>query len=117
MALTLERFPKDLERENPTKFTSLDLKLATNNYANKSESGSYGSVYNGTFSHGIVVAVKVLHGDIGISNKRMEERFMTEVGKIGKVHPFNLVRLLGFRLEKDTTALIYEYMSNSSIDM
>ncbi|KAI9072933.1 hypothetical protein K1719_045115 [Acacia pycnantha] len=94
-------------------FTSDNLERATNNYSDMLGSGGFGSVYKGTFSDGTVVAVKVLHGTF---DERMEQQFMAEVGTIGKVRHLNLVRLIGFCIEKNTTALVYEYMSNGSLD-
>nr|WIL59819.1 nodulation protein [Melilotus officinalis] len=60
-----------------------------------------------------MIAVKVLHGS---SDKRIDQQFMAEVGTIGKVHHFNLVRLYGFCFEKNLIALVYEYMRNGSLD-
>ncbi|KAI9072920.1 hypothetical protein K1719_011521 [Acacia pycnantha] len=109
----MDKFLNDIESEKPIRFTSHQLIRATNNYSNMLGSGGFGSVYKGTSIDGSVVAVKVLRG--GISDKRMEEQFMAEVGTIGRVHHFNLVRLIGFCVEKDTAALVYEYM-NGSVD-
>lgn len=41
---------------------------------------------------------------------------MAEMGTMGRVHHFNLVRLYGFCIEKHMRALVYEYMSNGSLD-
>ncbi|XP_015959899.1 rust resistance kinase Lr10-like [Arachis duranensis] len=60
-----------------------------------------------------MVAVKVLHGT---SDKIIQAQFMTEMGTLGKLHHFNLVRLYGFCFGKDLTALVYEYMANGSLD-
>lgn len=113
LTLTMEKFLNDLERESPTMLTSDNLVRATNNYSDMLGSGGFGSVYKGTFSDGTVVAIKVLHGTF---DERMEEQFMAEVGTIGKVRHLNLVRLMGFCIEKNMTALVYEYMSNGSLD-
>ncbi|KAK4257697.1 hypothetical protein QN277_007254 [Acacia crassicarpa] len=113
LTLTMEKFLNDLERESPTMFTSDNLVRATNNYSDMLGSGGFGSVYKGTFSDGTVVAVKVLNGTF---DERMEQQFMAEVATIGKVRHLNLVRLIGFCIEKNTTALVYEYMSNGSLD-
>ncbi|XP_028786786.1 G-type lectin S-receptor-like serine/threonine-protein kinase At5g24080 [Neltuma alba] len=110
----MDKFLNDIESEKPIRFTSHQLMRATNNYSTMLGSGGFGSVYKGTFSDGTVVAVKVLRS--GISDQRIEDQFMAEVGTIGKVHHFNLVRLIGFCIEKDMTALVYEYMSNGSLD-
>lgn len=41
---------------------------------------------------------------------------MNEVATIGHVHHVNLVRLLGYCYESFTSALVYEYMANGSLD-
>jgi serine/threonine protein kinase len=41
---------------------------------------------------------------------------MNEVATIGHVHHVNLVRLLGYCFESFTSALVYEYMPNGSLD-
>ncbi|XP_054820126.1 G-type lectin S-receptor-like serine/threonine-protein kinase At5g24080 [Prosopis cineraria] len=109
----VDRFLNDIEKEKPIRFSSKHLMLATNNYNNILGSGGFGAVYKGALNDGTIVAVKVLHA---ISNKRIEEQFMAEVGTIGRVHHFNLVRLFGFCFEKNMRALVYEYMSNGSLD-
>jgi serine/threonine protein kinase len=61
-----------------------------------------------------MVAVKVLRGSSG---KKIDEQFMAEVGTIGRIHHFNLVKLYGFCIERNLIALVYEYMENGSLDM
>ncbi|KAA8535651.1 hypothetical protein F0562_030654 [Nyssa sinensis] len=107
------KFLDDMEREKPIRFTSQQLKIATNNFRNLLGSGGFGSVYKGDFSNGTTVAVKVLNGT---SDKRIEEQFMAEVSTIGRIHHFNLVRLYGFCFDKCLRALVYEYMENGSLD-
>ncbi|MBA0729281.1 hypothetical protein Golax_000033, partial [Gossypium laxum] len=111
--LTMDKFLDDMEREKPIRFTSQQLWIATDNFANLLGSGGFGAVYKGMFSNGTMVAVKVLYGS---SDKRIEEQFMAEVSTIGRVHHFNLVRLYGFCFEQNLRALVYEYMENGSLD-
>ncbi|MBA0593855.1 hypothetical protein Gorai_010783, partial [Gossypium raimondii] len=111
--LTMDKFLDDMEREKPITFTSQQLWIATDNFANLLGSGGFGAVYKGMFSNGTMVAVKVLYGS---SDKRIEEQFMAEVSTIGRVHHFNLVRLYGFCFEQNLRALVYEYMENGSLD-
>ncbi|XP_075666477.1 G-type lectin S-receptor-like serine/threonine-protein kinase At1g34300 [Castanea sativa] len=113
MTLTMDKFLNDMEREKPIKFTSQQLRIATDNFTNLLGSGGFGSVYKGIFSNGSIVAVKVLYGN---SDKRLEDQFKAEVSTIGRVHHFNLVRLYGFYFEKSLRALVYEYMGNGSLD-
>ncbi|XP_022756550.1 rust resistance kinase Lr10-like [Durio zibethinus] len=109
----MDKFLNDMEREKPIRFTSQQLRIATDNFTNLLGSGGFGAVYKGIFSNGTMVAVKALHG---ASDKRIEEQFMAEVSTIGRVHHFNLVRLYGFCFERDLRALVYEYMKNGSLD-
>ncbi|ESW10806.1 hypothetical protein PHAVU_009G239500 [Phaseolus vulgaris] len=110
---TMDKFLNDMEREKPIRFTGQQLRIATDNYSHLLGSGGFGTVYKGIFSNGTIVAVKVLRGN---SDKKIEEQFMAEVGTIGRIHHFNLVRLYGFCFEEKLIALVYEYMSNGSLD-
>ncbi|KAK7329269.1 hypothetical protein VNO77_23424 [Canavalia gladiata] len=114
LTLTMDKFLNDMEREKPIRFTGQQLRIATDNYSNLLGSGGFGAVYKGIFSNGTMVAVKVLRGRS--SDKRIEEQFKAEVGTIGRIHHFNLVRLYGFCFEKNLIALVYEYMGNGSLD-
>ncbi|KAK7303895.1 hypothetical protein RJT34_14813 [Clitoria ternatea] len=111
--LTVQDFLDNMEREKPMRFTSEQLRIATDNYSTLLGSGGFGEVYKGNFNKDTIVAVKVLHGN---SVKRIEEQFMAEVGTIGKIHHFNLVQLYGFCFEKELRALVYEYMENGSLE-
>ncbi|XP_027339433.1 G-type lectin S-receptor-like serine/threonine-protein kinase At1g34300 [Abrus precatorius] len=113
LTLTMDKFLNDMEREKPIRFTGQQLRIATDNYSNLLGSGGFGAVYKGVFNNGTMVAVKVLRGS---SDKKIEEQFMAEVGTIGRIHHFNLVRLYGFCFERNLIALVYEYMGNGSLD-
>ncbi|GJX30933.1 G-type lectin S-receptor-like serine/threonine-protein kinase [Tanacetum coccineum] len=111
--LTMVKFLDDMEREKPIRFTSQQLRIATENFTIFLGSGGFGTVYKGIFSNGTTVAVKVLNGS---SDKRIEEQFMAEVSTMGRTHHFNLVRLYGFCFESSLRALVYEFMVNGSLD-
>ncbi|PWA47863.1 protein kinase-like domain, Concanavalin A-like lectin/glucanase domain protein [Artemisia annua] len=111
--LTMVKFLDDMEREKPIRFTSQQLRIATENFTILLGSGGFGTVYKGIFSNGTTVAVKVLNGS---SDKRIEEQFMAEVSTMGRTHHFNLVRLYGFCFESSLRALVYEFMVNGSLD-
>ncbi|GMN52030.1 hypothetical protein TIFTF001_021176 [Ficus carica] len=112
LTLTMNKFLSDMEREKPIRFTSQQLRIATNNFTNLLGSGGFGAVYKGIFANGTPVAVKVLYG---VSDKKVEEQFMAEVSTIGRIHHFNLVRLYGFCFDRNLRALVYEYMRNGGI--
>ncbi|KAI3772088.1 hypothetical protein L6452_03263 [Arctium lappa] len=111
--LAMVKFLDDMEREKPIRFTSQQLRIATDNLSFILGSGGFGTVYKGVFTNGTTVAVKVLNGT---SDKRIEEQFMAEVSTMGRTHHFNLVRLYGFCFESSLRALVYEFMINGSLD-
>ncbi|KAK6932383.1 Gnk2-homologous domain [Dillenia turbinata] len=90
------------------------IETATNNFSieNKIGKGGFGDVYKGTLSNGQEVAVKRLSKASG----QGEEQFKNEVLLVAKLQHRNLVRLLGFCLERKEKILIYEYVPNKSLD-
>lgn len=111
--LAMDKFLDEMVREKPIRFTSLQLRIATDNYNHLLGSGGFGTVYKGLFTNSVLIAVKVLRG---YSDERIEQQFMAEVSTIGRTHHLNLVRLYGFCYERDLRALVYEYMENGSLD-
>ncbi|KAL3722012.1 hypothetical protein ACJRO7_034372 [Eucalyptus globulus] len=95
----------------PNRFAYDDLKTITGEFGKKLGEGGFGSVFEGTLSDGTKVAVKRLDG-FG----QVKKSFLAEVETIGSIHHVNLVRLMGFCAEKSHRLLIYEYMSNGSLD-
>ncbi|XP_034927751.1 PR5-like receptor kinase [Populus alba] len=95
----------------PVRFSYEDLRVATNDFKETLGRGGFGSVFKGVLPDGTGIAVKRLD-KLG-QGKRA---FLAEVETIGSVHHFNLVRLIGFCAEKSYRLLVYEYMSNSSLD-
>ncbi|KAI3782231.1 hypothetical protein L2E82_12269 [Cichorium intybus] len=110
--LNMVKFLDDMEREKPIRFTSQQLRIATDNFSFLLGSGGFGTVYKGIFNNGTAVAVKVLNG----TSDSIEEQFMAEVSTMGRTHHFNLVRLYGFCFESSLRALVYEFMVNGSLD-
>ncbi|GKV47599.1 hypothetical protein SLEP1_g54487 [Rubroshorea leprosula] len=95
-------------------FSLAEIQAATNYFsdANKLGEGGFGPVYKGIMHNGREVAVKRLSMT---SNQGVQE-FENEVKLIIKLQHKNLVRLLGYCLEKDEKLLVYEYMANTSLD-
>ncbi|XVF77741.1 hypothetical protein PTKIN_Ptkin14bG0071200 [Pterospermum kingtungense] len=90
------------------------IAMATDNFAsyNKLGQGGFGPVYKGTLGDGQEIAVKRLAGKSGQGQKEFEN----EVILIARLQHRNLVKLLGCCIQGDERMLIYEYMSNKSLD-
>ncbi|XP_065876861.1 G-type lectin S-receptor-like serine/threonine-protein kinase At1g11330 [Euphorbia lathyris] len=95
-------------------FTLQKLVTATDNFhtKNKLGQGGFGPVYKGEFPDGQEIAVKRLSRASG----QGFEEFMNEVVVISKLQHRNLVRIFGCCVEGEEKMLVYEYMSNKSLD-
>ncbi|KAG6754748.1 hypothetical protein POTOM_040542 [Populus tomentosa] len=90
------------------------IMAATNNFspANELGHGGFGSVYKGLLANGKEVAIKRLSRSSGQGT----EEFKNEVMVIAMLQHRNLVKLLGYCNEDGEQMLIYEYLSNKSLD-
>ncbi|CAL5345848.1 unnamed protein product [Camellia sinensis] len=90
------------------------IRIATNHFsdANKLGQGGFGVVYKGNLPNGQEIAVKRLSRNSG----QGELEFKNEVMLVAKLQHRNLVRLLGFCLQGTERLLIYEYVTNSSLN-
>ncbi|KAF7851546.1 hypothetical protein BT93_L3727 [Corymbia citriodora subsp. variegata] len=95
----------------PIRYSYSDIKKITRNFKHKLGEGGYGSVYKGTLRSGNEVAVKVLN-----KPKSNGQDFISEVGTIGRIHHVNVVQLVGFCFNNSKQALVYDFMSNGSLD-
>ncbi|KAJ0847533.1 putative protein kinase RLK-Pelle-SD-2b family [Helianthus annuus] len=95
----------------PTRFAYEELKTATENFSKKLGEGGFGSVFEGTLGDGTTIAVKCLEG-----LAHVKKSFLAEVQSIGSIHHVNLVRLRGFCTWKSRRFLVYDFMSNGSLD-
>ncbi|CAL5404128.1 unnamed protein product [Camellia sinensis] len=95
----------------PTRFSYEELRAMTSNFNDKLGEEGFGPVFQGTLSDGTKVAVKRLNG-FG----QVKKSILPEAETIGSIHQVNLVRLNGFCAEKSYRLLVYEYMSNGSLD-
>ncbi|XP_074307584.1 cysteine-rich receptor-like protein kinase 25 [Silene latifolia] len=104
----------DMEAAESLKFDFSTIRSATNNFSdcNKLGEGGFGEVFKGRLENGQEVAVKRLSRN----SKQGIAEFKTEVHLVAGLQHRNLVRLLGFCLATDEKLLVYEYLSNSSLD-
>ncbi|KAL3844408.1 hypothetical protein ACJIZ3_001811 [Penstemon smallii] len=95
-------------------FSYASVSAATNNFSqnNKIGEGGFGPVYKGKLLNGQEIALKKLSKGSG----QGFQEFRNEILLIAKLQHRNLVRLLGFCIDKDESILIYEYMPNKSLD-
>ncbi|KAH0703018.1 hypothetical protein KY290_018341 [Solanum tuberosum] len=106
----IERFLEDYKALRPTRYSYADIKKITEQFKYKLGQGGYGKVYKGKLSNEILVAVKVLNNFKGEG-----EDFINEVGSIGRIHHVNVVRLVGYCADGYRRALVYEYLSNDTL--
>ncbi|CAA3016575.1 receptor kinase At4g00960 [Olea europaea subsp. europaea] len=90
------------------------IRAATNNFSdgNKLGQGGFGVVYKGILPSGQEIAVKRLSMNSG----QGDLEFKNEVLLMARLQHRNLVRLLGFSLERSERLLVYEFVENGSLD-
>ncbi|XP_074573926.1 putative leucine-rich repeat receptor-like serine/threonine-protein kinase At2g19230 [Curcuma longa] len=107
-------FPKQtnnsLQLEN-RKFTYTELQNITNNFQKILGKGGFGSVFHGRLEDGIQVAVKMLSE----SSSQGTQEFLAEAQHLTRVHHRNLVSLVGYCNEVNHLALVYEFMSQGTL--
>ena len=100
----------------PKKFSYKELVSATNNFAeeNKLGQGGFGGVYKGYLGDlNSYVAIK----RVSRGSKQGIQEYASEVRSISRLRHRNLVQLIGWCHEKKDLLLIYEFMSNGSLDL
>lgn len=95
----------------PKQYHYLEIKKMTNSFLDKIGEGGYGTVYRGKLIDGTPVPIKFLK----ISNGNGED-FINEVMSISRTSHVNIVSLLGFSYNSKKIALVYEFMTNVSLD-
>ncbi|XP_051224074.1 G-type lectin S-receptor-like serine/threonine-protein kinase SD2-5 [Lolium perenne] len=105
-----EEFDFDQFPGIPTRYSFERLSECTEGFSKKLGEGGFGSVFEGKLGENRV-AVKRLEGA-----RQGKKEFLAEVETIGSIEHINLVRLIGFCVEKFERLLVYEYMSGGSLD-
>ncbi|KAH7331339.1 hypothetical protein KP509_20G028000 [Ceratopteris richardii] len=98
--------------QGPLKLSYGAVAAATRSFSMKVGQGAFGKVYRGLLGDGVEVAVKVI--DASISHA--DEQFLNEVATIGNIHHMNVARLMGFCFQRSKRILVYEYVSNGSLE-
>ncbi|KAK3409647.1 hypothetical protein EUGRSUZ_J01754, partial [Eucalyptus grandis] len=111
MDMNIEEFLEAHNNFSPIRYSYSNIKKITRNFKHKLGEGGYGSVYKGTLRSGSEVAIKILKQ----SNTRSQD-FISEMASIGRIHHVNVVQLIGFCFEGSKQALVYDLMSNGSLD-
>lgn len=94
-------------------FTYRELEVATDNFneVNLIGNGGFGMVYKGVLADGTVAAIKRLHRD----GKKWERAFRMEVDLLSRLNSPYLVELLGYCADQHHRLLIFEFMSNGTL--
>ncbi|KAB2043728.1 hypothetical protein ES319_D01G038400v1 [Gossypium barbadense] len=95
----------------PIRYSFKEIKKMTKNFKYKLGEGGYGSVFKGKLRSGHYVAIKLLG-----KSKGNGQDFINEVASIGRIHHVNVAKLIGFCVKGSKQALVYEFMSNGSLD-
>ncbi|XP_074274892.1 LEAF RUST 10 DISEASE-RESISTANCE LOCUS RECEPTOR-LIKE PROTEIN KINASE-like 2.4 [Silene latifolia] len=107
----VEAFLKAYGSLAPKRYRYADIKKIASSFKEKLGEGGFGIVYKGKLQDGRLVAVKLLN-----KMKGNGDDFINEVLSISRTNHVNVVGLLGFCLEGNKRALIYEYLVNGSLD-
>ncbi|KAK9912533.1 hypothetical protein M0R45_036395 [Rubus argutus] len=107
----IEEFLQSHNNLMPIRYSYSNIKKMTKGFKDKLGEGGYGSVYKGKLRSGHLVAVKMLG-----KSKANGQDFIKEVATMGRIHHVNVVQLIGYCVEGSKRALVYEFMSNGSLD-
>ncbi|XP_039173657.1 rust resistance kinase Lr10 [Eucalyptus grandis] len=111
MDKNIEEFLQAHNNFLPIRYSYSNIKKITASFKHKLGEGGYGSVYKGTLRSGDEVAIKILK-----QSKAQGQDFINEIATIGRIYHVNVVQLIGFCFEGSKQALVYDLMSNGSLD-
>ncbi|KAF8035422.1 hypothetical protein BT93_C1450 [Corymbia citriodora subsp. variegata] len=111
MDKNIEEFLQAHNNFLPIRYSYSNIKKITRNFKHKLGEGGYGFVYKGMLRSGNEVAIKILK-----NSKALGQDFISEVATIGRIHHVNVVQLIGFCFEGSKQTLVYDLMSNGSLD-
>uniref|UniRef100_A0ACD5TEI1 Uncharacterized protein n=1 Tax=Avena sativa TaxID=4498 RepID=A0ACD5TEI1_AVESA len=100
-----------LRRLESRQFTYRELEIITNNFQRVLGQGGFGYVYDGFLGDGTQVAVKLRSHS---SNQGAKE-FLAEAQILTRIHHMNLVSMIGYCKDGEYMALVYEYMSEGTL--
>ncbi|XP_027939922.1 rust resistance kinase Lr10-like [Vigna unguiculata] len=95
----------------PIRYSYKEIKKMTGGFKEKLGEGGFGFVFKAKLRSGPFVAIKMLG-----KSKGNGQDFINEVATIGRIHHQNVVQLIGFCASGSKRALVYEFMSNGSLD-
>ncbi|KAI8029832.1 Rust resistance kinase Lr10 [Camellia lanceoleosa] len=107
----IEDFLRSQNNLMPIMYSYLDIKKMTKGFKDKLGEGGYGCVYKGMLRSGHPVGIKILD-----KSKANGQDFINEVATIGRIHHVNVVRLIGYCVQRSKRALVYEFMPNGSLE-
>lgn len=119
MQRTADAVSADGSLPHPTSMRYLsyeELKEATNNFEPTSMlgEGGFGRVFKGVLSDGTPVAIKKLTS----GGHQGDKEFLVEVEMLSRLHHRNLVKLVGYYSNRDSSQslLCYELVPNGSLE-
>ncbi|KAG8367477.1 hypothetical protein BUALT_Bualt16G0076100 [Buddleja alternifolia] len=109
-----KKLQSEIDIQLTQRFSYSEIVNATSNFAivNLVGRGNFGSVYKGTFSNGMVVAIKVFNLDVQDAFKS----FDTECEAMRDIRHRNLVKVVSACSNVEFKAIIFEYMPNGSLE-